>query len=56
MSRSIHPNLTADQRAERRARRSPRPTTARTGTRAAVIERELAEIADLLHGNPWTAR
>ncbi len=43
MSRSTHPNLTADQRAERRARRAPRPPVRRTGTRAGVLAVELRE-------------
>jgi hypothetical protein len=56
MSHSIHPNLTADQRAERRARRQPRPMVRRSGTRSAVVAAELAEITDLLHTNMWDAR
>ncbi len=43
VSKSIHPNLTADQRAERRARRAPRPPVRRTGTRAGVLAVELRE-------------
>lgn len=40
MSRSTHPNITADQRAERRARRAPRPTTRRTGTLSGILAAE----------------
>jgi hypothetical protein len=46
MSKSIHPNLTADQRAERRARRQPRPTERRQGTRPAVLAAHLSETED----------
>jgi hypothetical protein len=40
MSRSTHPNLTADQRAERRARRAPRPPQRRTGTLVGILRAE----------------
>lgn len=43
MAHSIHPNLTADQRAERRARRQPRPPVRRQATRTAVVLAELRE-------------
>ena len=36
MSRTTHANLTADERAERRARRQPRRIR-RTGTRAQIV-------------------
>lgn len=44
MSKSIHPNLTADQRAERRARRQPRPTERRQGTKPAIIATSLDDL------------
>lgn len=43
MSRSIHPNLTADQRAERRTRRQPRRPVRRQATTRAIILAELSE-------------
>jgi len=59
MSKSIHPNLTADQRAERRARRQPRPTERRQGTLSAVVAADLADCETLedfgLQSNPWAA-
>lgn len=47
MSRTEHPNITADDRAERRARRQPRPPVRRTATRAAVVAAELREADSL---------
>ena len=47
MSKSIHPNLTADLRAERRARRQPRPTERRQGTLSAVIAADLRNATSL---------
>lgn len=44
MSRSIHPNLTADQRAERRTRRQPRRPLRRQATTRAIILAELSEV------------
>ncbi len=44
MSRSIHPNLTADQRAERRTRRQPRRPVRRQSTTRAIIMAELSEV------------
>jgi len=43
MSRSIHANLTADQRAERRTRRQPRRPVRRQATVQAVIAAELSD-------------
>jgi len=46
MSRSTHPNLTADQRAERRARRQPRRPVRRTGTLVGILRAESADQID----------
>jgi hypothetical protein len=46
MSHTTHANLTADDRAERRARRQPRPPARRTATRSTIIARELKEADD----------
>lgn len=43
MSRSTHPNLTADQRAERRTRRQPRRPVRRQATVQTIILAELSE-------------
>lgn len=40
MSRSLHANLTADQRGERRARRAPRAAVRRTGTLSGILAAE----------------
>lgn len=45
VSKSIHPNLTADQRAERRTRRQPRRPVRRQATTRAIILAELADAA-----------
>jgi hypothetical protein len=42
MSRTVHANLTADERAERRARRQP-VRIRRTNTRAAVVAAAITE-------------
>lgn len=43
MSRSVHANLTADQRAERRIRRQPRRPVRRQATTRAIILAEVSE-------------
>lgn len=47
MSRTIHAVLTADQRAERRAARRPRPEARRLATRRAILARELADTEEI---------
>jgi hypothetical protein len=56
MAHSTHPHIDAADRAERRARRQPRPPVRRTATRSAIVAAELREITDLPHINMWDAR
>ncbi len=46
MAHTLHAVQTADQRAERRAARKPRPTVRRQSTRTAVVLAALAEHDD----------
>jgi len=46
MARSAHANLTADQRAERRARRLPRKPVRRQATLDKIIAADLADATD----------
>ncbi len=43
MAHTLHAVQTADQRAERRAARKPRPTTRRQSTRTAVVLAAITE-------------